>query len=384
MNVPDVNRFIIVAGLLIFTALSSFLSDKEKLKYSQSPTVAGDNNQDQTYVIVHIDTLSGDSLYLVKTKESIPLHYFKNITTEVCFDNECRLLNITVYWNITGRYLGFELPDGEFLSKHDHEPFSSNEYERLNDLLADPTLPLGEISFAKLIETPETQADSVDGVSGATTEDVTKIVVKGAAYTTYTLWNIVHGPTRDLVAGLTEKQLSPDLIDLILKSPDIDDRVWALDRISQITALNPKLTSTLLDIISGDDFFLTYSAINAIKASHLNSDTLQFALFSIYKEADHSIKRMIVAKLMEAPYLSAELTSTSRNLLGKLNGKQLGDILKLYTMHSIDDLETYKSVAEILKNENWFISRQAFKFLKESNISDREIVALLDNYGHGE
>ena len=384
MNVPDVNRFIIVAGLLIFTALSSFLSDKEKLKYSQSPTVAGDNNQDQTYVIVHIDTLSGDSLYLVKTKESIPLHYFKNITTEVCFDNECRLLNITVYWNITGRYLGFELPDGEFLSKHDHEPFSSNEYERLNDLLADPTLPLGEISFAKLIETPETQADSVDGVSGATTEDVTKIVVKGAAYTTYTLWNIVHGPTRDLVAGLTEKQLSPDLIDLILKSPDIDDRVWALDRISQITALNPKLTSTLLDIISGDDFFLTYSVINAIKASHLNSDTLQFALFSIYKEADHSIKRMIVAKLMEAPYLSAELTSTSRNLLGKLNGKQLGDILKLYTMHSIDDLETYKSVAEILKNENRFISRQAFKFLKESNISDREIVALLDNYEHGE
>jgi len=384
MNVPEVNRFITVVGLLLFTALSSFLSDKEKLKYSQSPTVAGDNNQDQTYVIVHIDTLSGDSLYLVKTKESIPLHYFKNITTEVCFDNECRLLNITVYWNITGRYLGFELPDGEFLSKHDHEPFSSNEYERLNDLLADPTLPLGEISFAKLIETPETQADSVDGVSGATTEDVTKIVVKGAAYTTYTLWNIVHGPTRDLVAGLTEKQLSPDLIDLILKSPDIDDRVWALDRISQITALNPKLTSTLLDIISGDDFFLTYSVINAIKASHLNSYTLQFALFSIYKEADHSIKRMIVAKLMEAPYLSAELTSTSRNLLGKLNGKQLGDILKLYTMHSIDDLETYKSVAEILKNENRFISRQAFKFLKESNISDREIVALLDNYEHGE
>ncbi len=384
MNVPEVNRFITVVGLLLFTALSSFLSDKEKLKYSQSPTVAGDNNQDQTYVIVHIDTLSGDSLYLVKTKESIPIHYFKNITTEVCFDNECRLLNITVYWNITGRYLGFELPDGEFLSKHDHEPFSSNEYERLNDLLADPTLPLGEISFAKLIETPETQADSVDGVSGATTEDVTKIVVKGAAYTTYTLWNIVHGPTRDLVAGLTEKQLSPDLIDLILKSPDIDDRVWALDRISQITALNPKLTSTLLDIISGDDFFLTYSVINAIKASHLNSYTLQFALFSIYKEADHSIKRMIVAKLMEAPYLSAELTSTSRNLLGKLNGKQLGDILKLYTMHSIDDLETYKSVAEILKNENRFISRQAFKFLKESNISDREIVALLDNYEHGE
>ena len=380
MNLSDVNRFAVFVGLVLLCTLSSFLSDQEKLKYSQRPTIAGDYNQEQTLNIAYSDTLSGDSLFLVKTKRNIPIHYFKNITTEVCFDSECRLLDITVYWNITGRYLGFELPKGEFLSKHDHEPFSNDEYERLNGLLADPHLPLGGISFEKLIEIPETEIDSIDGISGATTEDVSKMVVKGAAYTTYTLWNIIYGPTQDYVANLTEKQLSPDLIDLILKSPDINDRVWALNRVSQNTVLNPKLTATLLGIISGDDFYLAYSAINAIKASHLHVDTLQIALFSIYKEADHSIQRMIVDKLAEAPYLNPELTTASRKLLHKLNGKQLGDLLKLYTKHAINDLETCKAVAEILKNENRFISRQAYNFLKKSNISDRKISALLYNY----
>lgn len=370
--------FTLLGGILFF--IWPALQQTEEIRYSKAPTIPFDWDNLQTDTISFQDSLSDNVLYQLNIPESIPLFYAQNVRTEVCFDRECRLLNITVYWNITGRYLGFELPIGEFLSKHDHEPFSNDEYARLNDLLADPNLPLGGISFEKLIEIPETVADSIDGISGATTEDVSKMVVKGAAYTTYTLWNVVHGPTQEYVAHLTEKQLSPDLMDLILKSPDINDRVWALNRLSQNTILNPKLTVALLGIISGDDFYLAYSAINAIKAPHLHADTLQIALFSIYKEADHSIKSMIVDKLTEAPYLSPELITASRKLLNKLNGKQLGDLLKLYTKHSINDLKTCKAVAEILKNENRFISRQAYNFLKKSNISDRKISALLYNY----
>ena len=164
---------------MAFVFFSSFREEKENWKYTQRPTIIPGNIG--THIIAYKDTLSDDSLYLVKTRVHIPIHYFKKIATEVCFDNQCRLLDITVYWNITGRYLGFELPDGEFLSKYDHEPFVANEYERLNELLADPELPLGNISFEKLIQIPEANADSVDGISGATTEDVSKIVVKGAA-----------------------------------------------------------------------------------------------------------------------------------------------------------------------------------------------------------
>lgn len=375
MNVTQVNRKILIVGLLIVTALSSFLSDKEKLKYTQRPTIAADYKKKQLLTISY-----GDSLYLVKTKENTPLHYFKNELTEVCFDNECRLLDIIVYWNITGRYLGFELPKGEFLSKYEHEPFVATEYERLNELLADPDLPLGNITFEKLIEAPENEEESLDGVSGATTQEVSKMVVKGAAYTTYTLWNIVHGTTKDLVVSLTEKQLSADLINLILNSQDITDKIWALNRIEQNTELNTKLTSSLLDIISDEDFFLAYSAINAIKSSHLNSDRLQIALFSTYKQADHSIKKMIIEKLMEAPRLNNEVVESSRLLLSTLNGQQLKTFLKLYSKFEVNDLETYRAVAEILKNENKYISQQAYKFLKELKIVNTALRKELEDY----
>lgn len=380
MNVPCVKSYILIAGLLIVTALSSFLNSKEKLKYMQRPTIAGDFKQKETVVVEYKDSLSMDPLYLVKTKNDLPLHYYKNVISEVCFDQECRLLDMTVYWNITGRYLGFELPRGEFLSKHDHEPFVAAEYERLNELLADPDLPLGNISFEKLIELPEAEEESVDGVSGATTPEVSKMVVKGAAYTTYTLWNIVHGPTMDLVASLTEKLLDPDLINLILKSPDITDRLWALNRIDQNTELSPKLTAALLDIISSEDFFLAYSAINAIKSTHLNSDGLQIVLFSTYQEADHSIKKMIVEKLLKTPHLSTAVVKSSRELLSTLNGQQLKSFLTLYANFEVDDLETYRAVAQILKNENRFISSQAYKFLKGSKIEDKEVAKMLKGY----
>ena len=278
--------------------------------------------------------------------------------------------DITVFWNITGRYLGFELVGDEFLSKHDHEPFVTSEYQRLNELLADPTLPLGDISFEKLIQVPENEEDLVDGVSGATSVEVSKIVVKGAAYTTYTLWNIVYGSTKSLIEQLTEKQLTPDLIDLILKSPDISDKVWALHRIDQSTALNQKLTASLLGIISESDFFLSYSALNAIKATHLNSDSLQTALFSIYSGAEHSIKDMIVEKLMEAPFLNPEVVNASRKLLINLNGQQLKNFLKLYTNFQVNDLQTCLSISEILQNDNKYIAQQAYGFLLAHGISD--------------
>lgn len=380
MNALQVNRHIFITGLIVITTLCSFLNSKVRLKYMQSPTIAVEYKQKSTLVIEYKDSLSADPLYLVKTKDGLPLHYYKKIITEVCFDNECRLLDITVFWNITGRYLGFELVGDEFLSKHDHEPFVTSEYQRLNELLADPTLPLGDISFEKLIEVPENEENLVDGVSGATSVEVSKIVVKGAAYTTYTLWNIVYGSTMGLIEQITEKQLTPDLIDLILKSPDINDKVWVLQKISQATVLNKKLSASLLDIIASDDFFLSYSTLNAIKVSHLNSDSLQIALFSIYSEANHSIKNMIIEKLMEAPLLNPEVVNASRKLLINLNGQQLKNFLKLYTKFQVKDLQIYLSISEILQNDNNYIAHQAYVFLQSSGISDQIIQDRIANY----
>ena len=163
--------------------------------------------------------------------------------------------------------------------------------------------------------------------------------------------DIVNGPTMDFVSELTEKQLTPTLIYRILQSPDSNDKLWALNRIDSATKLTPELETSLLKIIAADDFYLAYSAIRSIDAVHLSDTELQDHLFSMYLNVNHSIQKELVKKLMQAPMLSSKVLVVSRDVLSQLNGQQLDDLLKLYTKHDINDLETSKAVAKILENE---------------------------------
>lgn len=373
--------FMVFNFLFLGLLLTSFLQEEPPLKYMQVATIKSGVSEEESIVTTYKDTLTNDLIYLRTSKDNIPLYYYKDVKGVVCFDEECRLLDIVVYWNITGRYLGFELPKGEFLSKHDHEPFSESEYLRLHTLLADASIPLDAVSFEELMTKPASQQDEVDAVSGATSKSVADMVVKGAAYTTYKLWNIINGPTMDFVSELTEKQLTPTLIDRILQSPDSNDKLWALNRIDSATKLTPDLETSLLEIISSEGFYLVYTAIHAIDAVHLNAKDLQEHLFSLYTNANHNIiEKELIKKLMQAPMLSSKVVDVSRDLLHQLNGQQLDDILKLYTKHGVNDLETCKAVVRILKNENKYISKKAYDFLLDIQTDDEFIMERLKAY----
>tara|TARA_B110000967_G_scaffold206383_1_gene252965 strand:- start:78 stop:1220 length:1143 start_codon:yes stop_codon:yes gene_type:complete len=370
---------VVIVGL-IGLVLTSFLQEKQPIKYMQVATIEPSAADEPSIIVTFKDKVTHEIIFSRKTKGNIPLHYFKKVIGEVCDDKECRLLDIIVYWNVTGRYLGFELPKGEFLSKHDHEPFSESEYQRLHTLLADSSIPLDAVSFEKLIEQPKNEEGTVDAVSGATSKSVADMVVKGAAYTTYKLWNIVNGPTMDIVSELTENQLTPVLIHRILQSQDVTDKLWSLNRMDALNVLTPQLEDTLLEIISLEDFYLSYSAINAINAIHLKSVELQQGLFANYPKANHSIQTALLKKLLEAPFLSSEIIPASRVLLPQLNGQQLNDLLQLYTKHKVHDIKTYSEVAKILENENKYISKKAYSFLINIQTDDEFIMERLKAY----
>ncbi len=365
---------------MIGLVLASFVQEKDPIKYMQVPTIDSSAADEPSIEVTLEDTLTHEIIFLRKTKEDIPLYYFKKVNGEVCYDEECRLLDIVVYWNITGRYLGFELPQGEFLSKHDHDPFSENEYQQLHSLLADETLPLDKISFEELLAQPKQEEEGVDGTTGATSKDIAGMVVKGAAYTSYKLWNTVNGSTMDVVSALTEKQLTPSLQYRILQSQDVTDKLWALDRLGAVNILTPQLENILFELITSADFYLAYSAINALQSMHLKSADFQNRLFSHYQNANHSLQAAIIKKLMDAPFLSSEIIQSARGLLPQLNGQQLADLLQLYTRHNIADLETCTAVAKIIKNDNKYISKKAYNFLIGLQIEDDNITELLKAY----
>ncbi|MCB0684925.1 MAG: hypothetical protein KDC53_00330, partial [Saprospiraceae bacterium] len=274
-----------------------------------------------------LDTLSDKIIYQVNARNGTPLYFYSDLKDDVCFDKKCRPIDLKIYWNITGRYGGFMLENEEFLSRREHEAFDSTDYQRLHALLADPMLPFTNVSFEQLVDHGTQNDHPVDAISGATARQLSNFVVEGAAYTTYLLWTALYGSANQTVQHATERQLNNDLLLKILKSVSSTDQIWALNRINTNGQMDPMIEQRLIQLIRGDEFFVSYSAISLIRPTHLQSKSLQLSLFSIYKESMSNNRKPILERLYLAPELDRDLVQKSHELLPKLNGNELGQWL---------------------------------------------------------
>lgn len=370
----NTNIFLALFGIVLFASFR----DSGKIRYFQSATVVGEADT----VVGYPSTTDGvpDSLFQIRSAKGLPIAYYKKIYTGVCFDNECRMLDIVLYWNITGRYLGFELPQGEFLSKFDHEPFTESEYERLHGLLADMLSPLGMYAYNELASKPQVEETEVDGITSATSKDVLEYVVEGAAFTTYTLRNLVYGPTQDQVENLTREALSEELVLKILESPDVTDKIWALGQVHDNLPLSPRLRNVIFDYIADENYSLAERAIHAIDGDELGSDTVQLLLLEKFYETDYSLKKLILDKLKESPQLNDKVRTRLAQDLKNWGGVLLSDVLDLYSVQKAFDVETCHLVSELLQNDNRYISQKAFNFLESSGYNDKDIDRELETY----
>ncbi|MRS64919.1 hypothetical protein [Larkinella terrae] len=353
---------------------------RDRIRYFHAQTILLQPDTVQAFASQFQDDAGNDTLFQIRSKEGYPISYFRKIKTSVCFDNKCRLLDIVLYWNVTGRYLGFELPEGEFLSKTEHEPFKPEEYTRLNDLLADPFSPLANFSYEELVPKTDPAAAGLDAVSSATSKNVLDYVVVGAVYTTYKMWHFVYGSAQKEVISLTEKRLSPGFLLKILESPDSGDKIWALNHIRGQVELTPVLRNTVLSFIDNNRFNLAERAINALSPSELKSDSLQQLLFQKFPQVNYTLKNLIVTKFKDAPQLTKTVKTALAIQLKSTNGELLSNILDLFKQQKVADPETGRIIAGLLRSENNFLAQKAFSFLKSANIDDKQVVEQLNAY----
>tara|TARA_R110002096_G_scaffold246973_6_gene439367 strand:+ start:279 stop:1388 length:1110 start_codon:yes stop_codon:yes gene_type:complete len=358
-----------IKGLLVGALLLPFsFENGEGIRYFQSSSIPLIDSTDLIISTINDSILNLDIKQVTKS-DGTPLHYFIELKEGVCFENECRPLDILLYWNITGRYLGFELLDGEFLSKYDHEPFNHKEYEQLHQLLADPFLPLGNYTFEELVKRPDTVSQSLDAVSGATMKDVMEYIVPGAAYTTHKLWNIIHGPIQQQVSELTAQQLNASLFNKILQSSDQSDQTWALERIALLWDLDNSVIEVLEEILIDGEHFQAYLLLKSLSSKQLESEHLQLELFRLIGKVDYSIENMIFDKLVDAPHLHGSVVHASISILEELNGSQLGKLLKLFSHHKVKNLVFNQALRQMVPHENSFVERQVLQFLENQSQS---------------
>ncbi|WP_346860437.1 hypothetical protein [uncultured Draconibacterium sp.] len=366
--------------ILLLFVLTAFNPQKtERIQRLDKSVVDSEISSIDSFVCAINDTLSNKILIVYSDRNGNPVYYSRNIDTDVCTDGECRMVSIKIFWNFTGRYLGFELPEGEFLSKSNHILFTNSEYDRLHEVLLDANSALANYTIQQLAPVKTKSSNSVDAVSSATIAAVLNYIVEGAVYTTYTLWNIVHGPTKMEIEKITEQRLSSELCLNVLNGNNLKDKIWILNHISWVKPISKDLNNKLIELLSANDKYLAERALNALQPEVITND-IQLNLAKAFKSLGFLQQRLILLKFKELDHLNVEAAEILTNELNNLNGTLSKSMLDLYTVHSIDNIETNFKIAQLLKNGNRYISEHAFQYLKHQNELDHRTQKLIHKY----
>ncbi len=316
------------------------------------------------------DTVGNDTLYVFENKEGLIHSYFRKINTGVCIDGQCRRLSITLFWTVTGRYFGFVLPAGEFLSKAGHVPFNDEDYQRLQEILQDPSSPMGQYRIDELVSD---NGIPVDGITAATVNVVQQAAVPDAVYTTYTLWNLVYGKTREEILKQTYDRLTDQLVVKLLESPDFEDKRWTLENMGPELQWSSQLRQVVLYEIIRDDDILAVQALSALPDSLIRDSTIRNGLIKSLAGMSDLKQRKILEKLDKSPELDLRAALLLAEALSDLSEEGVDCVFKLLEKHRIRNPDIDQMVIPLLDHENRFIGRKAANFLETKDIRDHRV-----------
>jgi hypothetical protein len=109
---------------------------------------------------------------LILDADGFPMEYRLPLTTGVCLDGQCNLLQADLFWDALGNYTRLEDDDAP-LTKGDHKPFTDSDYDRLDQILKDRWSILGTHPLDYFLVKPDDHSEAeVDGITAATPQSV--------------------------------------------------------------------------------------------------------------------------------------------------------------------------------------------------------------------
>lgn len=184
------------------------------------------------------DTLINHQMHLLSDAEGLPLFYYADILTPVCIDGLCKPVNVELFWNLLGQYVGYgDYPD-KLLTKYDHDLFEQEDYLKLHNLLKDKSSVIGRRRLSQLYDKNTVRTDTikfkgveVDAISGATRKEIKESIVEGGLYSCYTLWHLVNGPVTEQMRDNLQSIYSPAVEDFFIKSNHSEYQYHAIKKL---------------------------------------------------------------------------------------------------------------------------------------------------------
>ncbi len=228
--------------------------------------------------------------------------YRAKVSTPVCEGSKCYTIEINFYWDLIGRFHHFDTIDGKGLTKLDHIPFTSEDYEKLNLILRRPTSLLSVYSKEELVK--ESRSSAIDGKTGATKAELKQSAIEGAVYSCYTLWHIAQGPMVDELQSVTQQLFTKDLIQKMVSREDQWINYFLINRFSarEFALYLPEVLRTIED---GEGYFAK-NALEKMPVDIINDqEALQF--FAIHFDQFDYYAQVALLQKLQAESLNTSM-----------------------------------------------------------------------------
>lgn len=262
--------------------------------------------------------------------------YASDISTPVCADGDCRLMDIRLYWTLLGDYAGFDRYRSAPLTKHDHDEFVYADYLKLHQLLLDNNSILKRRKIDELVKKPvEPEEEGVDAIAGATVKEVKESVVSGALYSCYTAWHLVHGTIKDKIKALTIGSLDDQLLEHMLMTDNADYQMFVLKRFSnrQYNQYYARIAEIFGDGIPVVRTFIVKNLPETI----WDSESAQRAFWEHFSNIDINTRSLLLEHLSKAPVTVVHGLSSQ---LGQMTKNQLKTYLEFLSESELLDAST--------------------------------------------
>ncbi|QVY65630.1 hypothetical protein [Polaribacter sp. Q13] len=151
-------------------------------------------------------------------ENGLPISYYMDVQSVICLEKVCKIIPVRIFWNDIGEYQKYELEEGATLEKYEDAVFESQDYLKLQTILANVNSPFKDVFIDEILTVVDKHSDEdTDAVSGATALELDeKDTVPGAALTCFTLWHWANGDIVQKIKEITGESVSEQQLKVFL------------------------------------------------------------------------------------------------------------------------------------------------------------------------
>ena len=357
------------------------------------PTSAGNDGDRSVFQVALHDPVAPEApprqyeVVARSDEDGSPAGYQLTVQVNVCSAGLCRMVNVTLYWNALGHYERLECPADSPLTRRGHDPFTPDDYRKLDRILQNRESILGRLAYTALVEEQPEQggeAGNIDGWSGATPQTVADSVIEDAAFTTWTLWRWVNGEIVPHLRAATVERATPQLIRRLLRSEHQREVGFALRYLLDPHRSDEQLIDDVFSAMENTRQPAYVSlALDFVVRAVRDERRLHDRLITSFRRLDGHTGRPLLEYFTSRPDLPVETLVGLSSALDELPYFQVHRILLLLEKREVS-ATVEANVAGLLDHDNFFIARRAYEHLRKQAAgagTARRLDAFRERYG---